>query len=190
MIIICPIGSFKKRAEKWVKYKDFAIADATARHDGCTSEYGNRIETDELSPTPTLTKIALDPEDKESQIKKRHLANYIDRWLNDEAITIRLHYFVKTIVESYEKTGEDFNFFVLLTKPMYYAYQKCLVDHINELFGETVAVGVTHKMDKGEVKKILSDPKERDYFKTLKKSAKKIQKSSGFEPAKDSITFD
>ena len=98
MIILVPIGSFKKKATKWVKYKDFVVADATFRHDSSMWEYGNKVDADELSPTPTLTKIALDPEDKESQIKKRHLNTYLEKWLDDEGFNIKVHFLVSVIL--------------------------------------------------------------------------------------------
>lgn len=182
MIILVPQGSFKKKATKWVKYKDFVVADATFRHDGAMSEYGNKVDADELAPTPTLTKIAIDPDDKESQIKKRHLNTYLDKWLDDEGFNIKVHFLVSVIVKGYLDMGEDTNVFVIMTKPAYYAYHKAMIEKINSDYGVEVAIGMTHKMEKSQIKEILTRSFPKEHFKTLKKSLKRIRKALDIKP--------
>lgn len=182
MIILVPMGSFKKKATKWVKYKDFVVADATFRHDSSMSEYGNKVDADELSPTPTLTKIALDPEDKESQIKKRHLNTYLEKWLDDEGFNIKVHFLVSVILKGYLETGEDTNVFVVMTKPMYYAYHKQMIEKINQDYGVTIATGMTHKMEKSQIKDILTRSFPKEHYKTLKKALKRIRKALDIKP--------
>lgn len=182
MIILVPEKSFKKKIEKWVKHKDFVIADALERHDGTMREYGNRIDADEFNATPTLTKIAMDPSDKESQIKKRHLNKYIGRWLDDEGINIKLLHLVGCIVQNWINTGEDLNVFIVMRDPIFYAYHEAVESKINDDYGVEVATSVTHKMDKAKVKEILRAEKDKDYFKTLKKNAKRIRKTLDVRP--------
>lgn len=182
MIILVPQGSFKKKATKWVKYKDFVVADATFRHDGAMSEYGNKVDADELAPTPTLTKIAIDPDDKESQIKKRHLNTYLDKWLDDEGFNIKVHFLVSVIVKGYLDMGDDTNVFVIMTKPAYYAYHKAMIEKINSDYGVEVAIGMTHKMEKSQIKEILTRSFPKEHFKTLKKSLKRIRKTLDIKP--------
>lgn len=182
MIILVPQGSFKKKATKWVKYKDFVVADATFRHDGAMSEYGNKVDADELAPTPTLTKIAIDPDDKESQIKKRHLNTYLDKWLDDEGFNIKVHFLVSVIVKGHLDMCEDTNVFVIMTKPTYYAYHKAMIEKINSDYGVEVAIGMTHKMEKSQIKEILTRSFPKEHFKTLKKSLKRIRKALDIKP--------
>lgn len=177
MIILVPIGSFKKKIEKWVRYKDFIIADATDRHDGALSEYGNKVEASEIAPTPTLTKIALDPDSQESKIKMRHFSVYVERWLDDESINLKMHWLVSQIVSNYKRVGEDMNIFVVMTKPLFFAYKDKIIDKFNEVYGGVeLCTWITHKEDKEKIRAILTKEFPSEYYKTLKKGCKRVAK--------------
>ena len=190
MIILMPEKSFKKRIEKWVTYKDFFIADSLDRHDGMMREYGNRIDCDELSPTPSLILIATEGDtNKEAAIKRRRLNTYLDAWLNDEAVNIKLHYLVGLILRNYNATGEDTNVFVVMRNPIYYAYHEALQTHINEEFQCEVCTSVTHKMEKPTIKAILSKHLDKGFFKTLRQAWKRVGKAYKIKP-EESIHID
>lgn len=177
MIILMPEKTFKKKIEKYVKHKEFIIADALARHNGGMREYGNRIDAEAIHPTPTLIKIATDPDSEEAKIKKRSLGKYVNMWLNDEALNISIFHLVLCILKSYDRYQEDCNVFVVLRNPIFYAYHKYLVEKINDDYGTEVATILTHKMEKDDVREILKRKFDREHFKTLRKSAKRIKKS-------------
>lgn len=175
MLILVPENSFKKKIGKWVRYKDFVVANALDRHDGEMYQYGNTVTADELNPSPTLVMIATsDPDNKEAEIKRRRLNVYLDTWLNDEGVNIRIHYLTGLILKNYSATGEDTNVFIVLRKQIFYAYHEALERHINEEYGCDLATFLTHKMEKDVAKEILSRPKDKAYFKTIKKARKRI----------------
>jgi hypothetical protein len=181
MIILVPEKSFRKKIEKWVKYKDFLIVDATDRHDGSMREYGNKIDADEMAPTPTLTLIATDPDDETSKVKRRRIERYIDQWLSDEGVNLKIHHIVGCILKSYNETGEDLNAFVVMRDPIFYAYHEAVENHINDDYGVHVAVGMTHKMDKEVIKEQLRREFKADHYKALKKAHKRIKKELNVE---------
>lgn len=191
MMILVPENSFKKKIEKWVKYKDFVIADATDRHDMSMSSYGNKISCDELAPTPTLTLIATaDSSDKQAQIKRRRLQSYLDRWLSDEAVAIRVHYMAKVILKGYKTTGEDTNIFIVMRKPIYFAFHQAVEEYINTQFAYGVCTSITHKMPKEDIKSILSESMSEEYYKALKSGAKRLAKMYKIEPSEVSTLED
>lgn len=191
MIILVPENSFKKRIEKWVSYKDFYIADALDRHDGAMREFGNRIECDELSPTPTLVLIATGGEDnKEAQIKKRRVNMYLDTWLNDEGLNIKLHYLVGLMVKSFKQTGEDCNIFLVMRKPIFYAYHEAIERHINEGYQAEIATSLTHKMEKKDQKAILTKEISKSTIKTLKECLKRVGKAYKIKPEEKLVLDD
>lgn len=178
MIFLVPENSFKKKIEKWVKYKDFVIVDATDRHDGEMREYGNRISGEAMVPTPTLQMIATgDPTDAQIQIKKRRINTYLDMWFNDESIVIFMHRLVSMMVKSFERCGEDCNIFVVLTKPCFYAYHQAMEEHFNMEYQVPIMDYLVHKMDKAEIKKKLTAPYTKEMNKRLKEDLKRISKA-------------
>lgn len=183
MIFLVPQKSFKKKIEKWVTYKDFFFADAMDRHDGGMYQYGNRINADDLSPTPTLILIATADEDnKEAMIKKRRVNLYLETWLNDEGVNLKLHYLVGLILRHYRETGEDLNIFIVMRNPLYYAYHEAMERHINEEFQCDVCASITHKMSKDEVRKLLTAKFPKEFYKTLKQSWKRVGKAYHAKP--------
>lgn len=191
MIILVPENSFRKKIEKWVKYKDFYIADALDRHDGAMREYGNRIECDELYPSPSLVLIATGGDDsKEAQIKKRRVNMYLDTWLNDEGVNIKLHYLVSLIVKGYKAMHEDVNIFVVMRKPIFYAFHEAIERHINDEYQVEIATSLTHKMDKAAAKAILTKPLTKDMVSTLKSGLKRVAKAYKIKPEEKMIIDD
>lgn len=177
MIFLVPEKSFNKKIQKWVLPKDFVIADARDRQDGAMSKYGNVIQTEELAPTPQLTKIVLEPDLKESQIKKARISLYIDRWLADPSFITKVYHLVNTLVESYRLENEDVNIFVVMRSKIFYAYHEVIENKINEDYGMNIASFLTHKMDKADVKAKLSQSITKDQYQELKKRLKVVRKA-------------
>ena len=181
MIIVIPKKSFDKKIEKWVKPKDFLICDATSAYDGSMSAYGNVIDCDDLAGTPTIQKIALDPNSDESKIKRVHLGKYLDTWLNEEAFNLKIYHLAKNMLKLHNDTGDDLNVFIVYTDPMFYGLGSYIVQHINETYGIPIAVSMTHKLDKHTRRDILERRFDDDYWKTLKKALKQQRKALHIE---------
>ena len=181
MIIVIPKKSFDKKIEKWVKPKDFLICDATSAYDGSMSAYGNVIDCDDLAGTPTIQKIALDPNSDESKIKRVHLGKYLDTWLNEEAFNLKIYHLAKNMLKLHIDTGDDLNVFIVYTDPMFYGLGSYIVQHINETYGIPIAVSMTHKLDKHTRRDILERRFDDDYWKTLKKALKQQRKALHIE---------
>lgn len=182
MIIIVPEKSFKKKAKKWVKPKDFVIVDGTERYSGSLREYGNRADGDEFNPPPVLSKIALEPESEEAKIKARHINKYLTAWLGDEGLNIKIYNLVGTIYKNWENTGEDMNIFVILRNPIYYKYYNALVQHINDEYEAVIATGINHKMPKDAIKRALTFEFKSGFYKGIKKQLKRVRKSLDLKP--------
>lgn len=181
MIILIPKKSFDKKIERWVKPKDFLICDATSAYDGAIHQYGNVIDCDDLAGTPTLQKIALDPNSDESRIKRQHLGKYLDTWLGDESFNLKIYHLAKNMLKLHSDTGEDLNVFIVYTDPMFYGLGSYIVQHINETYGIPIAVAMTHKLDKHTRRDILERRFDDDYWKTLKKALKQQRKALHIE---------
>ena len=176
MIILIPKKSFDKKIQKWVRPKDFLICDATSAYDGSMTQYGNVIDCDDLAGTPTLQKIALDPNSDESRIKRQHLGKYLDTWLGDESFNLKIYHLAKNMLKLHNDTGEDLNVFIVYTDPMFYGLGSYIVDHINDSYGIPIATSMTHKLDKPVIKEILNRQFDSDYWRALKKALKQQAK--------------
>lgn len=177
MIFLVPHKAFKKKIEKWVLPKDFVIVNALDRQDGSMSQYGNTILADELAPTPALIKIAMDPDSEEAKIKKRHIKQYLDKWLEDQSVITKAYHLVNTLVESYKLGGEDVNIFIVMRSRMFYAYHEAMEEKLNEDYGVKVFRYLTHKMSKKEVKELLTTNLTKEEVKLLKERLKAIRKT-------------
>jgi hypothetical protein len=182
MIIICPEKSFKKKIDKWVRHKDFLILDSTQHYDEAMKQLGGRAECDELAPTPTLQKIILEPDSQESKIKIKHYKRYLEAWLDDESVNVRIHYMASCIYRQWKTAGEDLNIFLVMRTPLYFKLWEPLAKKINDDYGVELAVGINHKLDKSTIKEVLSRKHDREYYKTLKKHIKFMGKHLDLEP--------
>lgn len=177
MIIIVPEPFFTKKAKKLVVAKDFIIADATDDFDSRLSEFGNRSQTAELVPTPVLRKIAADPDSQEAKIKRRNIKHYIENWLEDEAVSMRLLFLVDMMLVNYEHTGEDLNIFIVLRKKDYAEYAGLMKGKVDRYFeGFELCYLMTKQTDKAERDRILNLRMPREFWGKLRKSTEKKRK--------------
>lgn len=176
MIILTPEKAFRKKVEKWVRYKDFVIADATEHYNETMSSYGNRLEAADLNASPTLVKIATDPDSAESKIKLKHLDKYLEKWFEQDGFGLKLNYIVEIMLRSYEDYGEDANVFIVLRPTVFGAYHKAMIEEINNRYGVNIAYALSKGTPKEDAKEILSKEPNKDDMKKLQKRAKKFAK--------------
>lgn len=175
MILLTTEKSFRKKCEKWCLYKDFLVVNAMERHDDSLAEFGNKVDADEFNPPPSLLVVAQDPDSKEAKIKRAHLNQYLDRWLNDESFQTKLHYIMGCMVKHYATHQEDLNVFVILRPAVFNAFHTYMERQINEDYNVEVATFITHKMKKGEQRELLERHFDRDHFKRLSKAHKALR---------------
>ena len=177
MFIITPTSHFEKKARKWIIVKDFLIADASDSPDSEVTEMGNRIECGELVPTPKLCKIALDPTAHEARIMRNNLNRYLETWLGDDSVLMRINYLADVLVRNYRQNGEDINVFIVLRKEFYREYGERIAATIKEQLNDLDVVRfLTKKMDKDTQKKILSETFPEETYNAMAKEVQKNQK--------------
>lgn len=178
MFIITPTKSFEKRARKWILPKDFLIADASDEPESDVTEMGNRIDCGELVPTPKLSKIALDPNGQEARIMRNNLNRYLDQWLSDDGVLMRINYFADVLCRNYFQCGEDINIFIVMRKEFYREYGEKFAQMIREQLGELDIVRfLTKKMDKDAQEKIITETFPAETYEKLKKCVKRNKKN-------------
>ena len=183
MIIIVPEPFFTKKAKKLVVAKDFLIVDATDDYDSKLSEFGNRTPSPELTPTPVLKKIILDPDSTEAKIKRRNMKHYIENWLEDEGLLMRILFCCDMMCTVYENTGEDMNIFIVMRKKEYAELGGVLKERIDRATTKDfpVAYLLTKNTPKEEREKILNKKMPREFWgkfrKVLEKWRKEFDKS-------------
>lgn len=177
MFVIVPDKVFLKRVKKWIVEKDFVIADATDDYDSDLSDLGNRTQVAELTPTPVLRKIAADPDSAEAKIKRRNIKHYIENWLEDDAVGMRMLYFADMMCMNYERTGEDINVFIVMKKKDYQEYAGFLKERIDRYFdGFEMVMLVGKKTEKDDVTKWLRIQRGREFWGRLRKFLEKRRK--------------
>ena len=177
MFIIVPTHHFEKKARKWIVAKDFLIADASDSPESEVTEMGNRIDCGELVPTPKLSKMALYPNGQEARIMRNNLNRYLENWLTDDGVLMRINYFADILVQNFMHSGEDINVFIVLRKEFYREYGEHLAKAIREqLNGLDVVRFLTKKMDKSAQEKILTERFPRETYETMKKCVKRNKK--------------
>lgn len=177
MFIITPSTHFEKKARKWILVKDFLIADASDAPDSEITEMGNRIDCGELVPTPKLCKIALDPTGQEARIMRNNLNRYLDSWLGDDSVLMRINYLADVLSRNFMQTGEDINVFIVMRKEFYRNYGEHIANTIKEQLGDLDVVRfLTKKMEKDAQKRILSETFPRETYEAMAKAVRKNQK--------------
>lgn len=173
MILITSEKSFLKRSKKWVLPKDFLIMDVLEDPTSKLYECGNRIWCSEMAPTPTLAKIAADPDDEDSKVKRRSIGRYIERWLNEEVIELKLGFICDVMCQNFRRTGEDMNVFMVMQNRHYKWYATSMRDHINEMFGYHLADIIDRNMTKEMQKKLITQCPKEEVFEDLSEKVKK-----------------
>lgn len=174
MILLVSEKFFKKNKKKLVKYKDYAIGDATDKDSGSKyTKYNNTLEMREFNATPKLLGLANDPKSEESKITAKRIDRYLDQWLGDENIKVRIVAMGQYIVDYNKKCGEDINIILVLRKEVFKCYAKTLRDRINEVLDTNIAVLLTKDLDDDELREILETPLKK---KKLKKLAERVEK--------------
>lgn len=188
MIIVISDKTFVKRGKKLVQPKDFLIADCTEDYDGILSEFGNRSMMYDWIPTPTLKKIASDPDSREAKIKMRALPKHLETWMSDDSFMMRAYYFVNLMVDNWYREREDINIFAAFRKREYALVAGPMVQFLNETYGMKVAYLIGAKMDKKEQINIASIEPSESFMKALAKQNKRIRKSFNPERLKELYT--
>lgn len=176
MILVCSEKSFLKRRKKWVLPKDFLIEDAIDDASSKVYEFGNRVWAHEFAPTPTLAKIAADPDSEDAKIKRRQINRYIDIWLSDEVIGMKLGFTLDVICQNVYRTGEDLNVFIIMKNKHYKCYGSLLVDFMNDMFDMQVAELIDRNMPKETQKRMLERPVDPNFIDKLSRRVKKYMK--------------
>lgn len=190
MIILMPQKLFDKKIEKLVIYKDFLIVDATNRADGSMKQYGNCLDADVMAPGPVLTVIAQEPDSEEARIKRRRLDAYLQTWYGDEGLNLKLHFILENIVKHWDEHEEDLNVFLVFRNKIFYAYYAGFEDYINSECGVDVCTHILPKMSKKEMKEIAKRELPSSFYKTLRKTCKRMKKSLKIEDRDDQLVLE